>query len=55
VSIDLELRRAVVDAAEASRPPAHGYVPYTHGCRCAVCKDAKARYVRDRRAVGHAS
>jgi hypothetical protein len=28
----------------------HGYVPYTHGCRCQVCKDAKAAYQRDLRA-----
>lgn len=28
----------------------HGYVPYTRGCRCAVCKVAKANYMRARRA-----
>lgn len=27
----------------------HGYSPYTHGCRCQVCRDAKADYQRARR------
>lgn len=27
----------------------HGYVPYTHGCRCEICRRAKAAYVRNRR------
>jgi hypothetical protein len=30
----------------------HGYGPYTNGCRCAVCKDAKADYMRERRREG---
>lgn len=29
---------------------AHGYNLYTHGCRCEVCRRAKADYMRDRRA-----
>lgn len=28
---------------------AHGYVPYTRGCRCDVCREAKADYMRARR------
>lgn len=28
----------------------HGYVPYTRGCRCDVCRAAKAAYSRARRA-----
>jgi hypothetical protein len=31
----------------------HGYSPYTHGCRCQVCRDAKAAYMRDKRSRGH--
>lgn len=27
----------------------HGYGGYTRGCRCDVCRAAKAEYVRDRR------
>lgn len=27
----------------------HGYVPYTRGCRCGICKAAKAKYMRDLR------
>lgn len=29
---------------------AHGYVPYTKGCRCDTCRAAKAEYMRQRRA-----
>ena len=29
----------------------HGYGPYTNGCRCDVCKKAKADYMRERRAA----
>ena len=29
----------------------HGYNLYTHGCRCAVCKRAKAEYIRQRRSA----
>jgi hypothetical protein len=43
-------RAAARDAAMAARP-AHGYGPYTRGCRCRVCKDAKAAYCRNRRAA----
>lgn len=28
----------------------HGYGAYTRGCRCDVCRDAKADYMRERRA-----
>lgn len=28
----------------------HGYVRYTRGCRCQVCRAAKATYVRAKRA-----
>lgn len=28
----------------------HGYVRYTRGCRCQVCRAAKAAYVRAKRA-----
>jgi hypothetical protein len=28
----------------------HGYVPYTHGCRCAICTTAKREYIRKFRA-----
>jgi len=27
----------------------HGYVAYTHGCRCDICREAKATYQRERR------
>lgn len=27
----------------------HGYVPYTRGCRCDVCRKAKAEYMSKRR------
>ena len=29
----------------------HGYVRYTHGCRCDECKAAKREYIRERRRV----
>jgi hypothetical protein len=29
----------------------HGYNPYAHGCRCEVCRAAKAAYVRAKRAA----
>lgn len=29
----------------------HGYGPYTRGCRCDVCRAAKADYMRRKRAV----
>lgn len=29
----------------------HGYVPYTRGCRCEVCRAAKSDYMRERRKV----
>lgn len=32
----------------------HGYGPYTRGCRCVVCRQAKADYMRARRARGRA-
>jgi hypothetical protein len=33
-----------------SKPPTHhGYVAYTHGCRCEVCREAKSTYMRQRR------
>ena len=28
----------------------HGYIPYTHGCRCDTCREAKAAYMREKRA-----
>lgn len=30
----------------------HGYVSYTRGCRCDVCRAAKAAYMSTRRAQG---
>jgi hypothetical protein len=27
----------------------HGYNRYTQGCRCTVCREAKAQYTRERR------
>lgn len=30
----------------------HGYGPYTRGCRCEVCREAKRQYVAARRAAG---
>lgn len=33
---------------------AHGYIPYTHGCRCALCRAAKADYQRAKRQAGYA-
>lgn len=33
----------------------HGYGPYTNGCRCGVCKAAKADYQRARRQVAGAA
>ncbi len=32
----------------------HGYGPYSKGCRCEVCRRAKADYMRDRRAAARA-
>lgn len=32
--------------------PAHGYNAYTHGCRCDVCRRAKADYMREERRRG---
>ena len=32
----------------------HGYVAYTHGCRCDTCREAKRAYVRASRAVASA-
>ena len=32
----------------------HGYGAYTNGCRCDVCRAAKAEYMRERRAAGRA-
>jgi hypothetical protein len=32
----------------------HGYGRYTNGCRCEVCRAAKAAYMRKRRAFGRA-
>lgn len=29
----------------------HGYVRYSTGCRCQVCRDAKAVYTREKRSV----
>ena len=29
----------------------HGYVAYTKGCRCDICRGAKADYMRERRAL----
>ena len=31
----------------------HGYGGYTNGCRCDVCRQAKADYMRDRRATAY--
>lgn len=31
----------------------HGYGAYTNGCRCEVCRAAKADYMRERRAAAH--
>ncbi len=28
----------------------HGYGPYTQGCRCEVCRQAKAAYMQSKRA-----
>lgn len=33
---------------------AHGYVRYTRGCRCEICRDAKAAYMRQRRGEAYA-
>lgn len=33
----------------------HGYVAYTKGCRCGVCRSAKAEYMRERRAAARVS
>ena len=30
----------------------HGYGAYSKGCRCGVCRSAKAAYMRERRAAG---
>lgn len=32
----------------------HGYYLYTAGCRCAVCRAAKAKYIREKRAAARA-
>ena len=32
----------------------HGYGPYTNGCRCEICRKAKADYMRARRAAARA-
>lgn len=32
----------------------HGYNAYTHGCRCDICRKAKADYMRERRAKARA-
>ena len=29
----------------------HGYLAYTHGCRCDECRAAKAAYMREKRAA----
>jgi hypothetical protein len=31
-------------------PMRHGYIRYTKGCRCGVCREAKAAYMREKRA-----
>jgi hypothetical protein len=33
----------------------HGYILYTSGCRCAVCRTAKSAYMRERRAGARAA
>ncbi len=33
----------------------HGYSGYANGCRCDVCSDAKAAYMRERRATASAA
>ena len=33
----------------------HGYIRYTHGCRCGVCRKAKAEYSRQRRATARSA
>lgn len=35
-------------------PAQHGYIAYTNGCRCEVCRKAKADYMRARRAAARA-
>ena len=32
----------------------HGYYRYTAGCRCKVCREAKAAYIREKRAAARA-
>jgi hypothetical protein len=32
----------------------HGYGPYTRGCRCETCREAKSAYSRRRRAAARA-
>lgn len=31
----------------------HNYSGYSNGCRCGTCKDAKAGYMRERRATAY--
>lgn len=33
----------------------HGYGAYSHGCRCQICKDARAAYSRRQRAAAAAN
>jgi hypothetical protein len=33
----------------------HGYSRYTHGCRCPICKGAKAAYIRAKRKAARES
>lgn len=40
--------------AYAITADAHGYSGYTRGCKCPVCRAAKASYMRTRRAAARA-
>ncbi len=31
----------------------HGYAGYSNGCRCEICRDAKAAYMRERRSSAY--